>query len=187
MVVTRRWLTVLEETFSESGLPLDNPWRKCAVAAVVRNPWHGHGYVADLSAEVAATAPEIAKGLVDRLLDVLGGPDEVEAFGKGAIVGLSGEIEHGAALIHTPHYGDHFRDLVNGTSVINFADTRASAGTSLVIPVWHKTRSTTRSHYQTVEVSVPDAPKNDEIVIIAAAATGGRPFARIGDRSTDQQ
>jgi len=111
--------------------------------------------------------------------------ENAEAFGKAALVGTDGEIEHGAALIHTPWFGDVVRQALDGTSIIVFSDARGPAGTSLVVPVWHKSAAATRSHYQTVEVRVPDAPRPDEIVLVCAAATGGRPLARIGDRSTD--
>ena len=115
----------------------------------------------------------------------MGGAGAIEAFGKAALVGTDGEIEHGAALIHTPWFGDVVRQALDGTSIIVFSDARGPAGTSLVVPVWHKTAAATRSHYQTVEVRVPDAPRPDELVLVCAAATGGRPLARIGDRTTD--
>jgi hypothetical protein len=77
------------------------------------------------------------------------------------------------------------RQALDGTSIIVFSDTRGPAGTALVVPVWHKTAAATRSHYQTVEIRIADAPRPGEIVLVCAAATGGRPQARIGDRTTD--
>ena len=84
--------------------------------------------------------------------------DAIEAFGKAAIVGTAGEIEHGGALIHTPYFGNLMREFLDGESIICFADTRADAGEPLVVPLWHKTHAATRSHYQTVTTRVPDAP-----------------------------
>ena len=84
-------------------------------------------------------APLLARELSRRLVDSLGGVEAIEAFGKAAIVGTSGEIEHGAALIHTPYFGNLMREFLDGESIICFADTRADAGETLVVPLWHKT------------------------------------------------
>ncbi|GAA3776456.1 hypothetical protein GCM10022240_29930 [Microbacterium kribbense] len=130
-------------------------------------------------------APALARTLTDALIDVLGGVTAIRAFGKGAIVGTGGEIEHAAALIHTPFFGNLFREFLDGESIICFADTRAEAGASLVVPVWHKTVAATRDYYQTITARVADGPRPDEIVVVAAASTGPRPRARIGDRTTD--
>ncbi len=155
------------------------------MAAVLTNPWVGTDPTTDLSPEVAVIAPVLAKLLTDRLIDALGGAERIEAFGKAAVVGTAGEIEHAGALIHTPYFGNLMRDFLDGESIICFADTRADAGEALVVPMWHKTHAATRSHYQTISARVSDAPRADEIVVIAAASTGPRPHARIGDRATD--
>jgi hypothetical protein len=183
--VIRRILTVVEETVTELGEPARARVRRAAAVAVVANPWAGSGVQDDLSAEVAGLAPTIAHALSDRLLAALGSAENVQAFGKAAIVGLDGEIEHAGALIHTPYFGDVLRSRVQGRSIIVFSDQRAPAGTTLSIPLWHKDHAATRSHYQTVAVRVPDAPRPDEIAVIAAASDGPRPNARIGDRRTD--
>jgi hypothetical protein len=161
------------------------PALKATAAAVVANPWLGTGPDADLSGEAARIAPHIAQLLTGRLLAGLGGADRVEAFGKAAIVGTGGEIEHGGALIHTPWFGNLMRDFLQGESIICFADIRGEAGETLVVPMWHKTAAATRSHYQTISARVSDAPRAGEIVVLAAASTGPRPHARIGDRTTD--
>jgi hypothetical protein len=77
------------------------------------------------------------------------------------------------------------REFLDGESIICFADTRAEAGQTLVVPMWHKSHAATRSHYQTISTRVPDGPRADEIVVVAAASTGPRPHPRIGDRTTD--
>jgi len=181
----RRICTVVEDLVSELGVPVTTPVRRVAVAAVITNPWAGRGIVDSLDEEVADVAPELAHQLTARLLDSLGGVDQVQAFGKAAIVGAGGEIEHAGALIHTPYFGNLLRELTEGESIIVFSDDRADAGASLTVPMWHKMHASTRSHYQTIAVRVADAPRADEIVVVAAGSTGGRPNARIGDRSSD--
>ncbi|MEW1642527.1 MULTISPECIES: amino acid synthesis family protein [unclassified Streptomyces] len=183
--LVRKVVTVVDEVFLELGRPVATPVRRVAAAAVVRNPWAGRGLVGDLGTEVEAVAPELGLLLTGRLIETLGGADRIEAFGKAAVVGLDGEIEHGGALIHTPYFGNVLRELTEGTSIIVFNDDRLSAGDPLTVPLWHKTAAATRSHYQTVQIRIPDAPRPDEILVIAAASSGPRPNARIGDRRTD--
>ncbi|MBN9733498.1 MULTISPECIES: amino acid synthesis family protein [unclassified Pseudonocardia] len=185
MSAIRRIVTVVEESVRELGEPVRTPVRRAAVVAVVANPWRGRGIQDDLSPEVAGLAPEIAHELSDRLLTALGGAAGVEAFGKAAIVGLDGELEHAGALIHTPFFGNVLRHRTEGESIIVFSDQRAAAGTPLTVPLWHKDHAATRSHYQTITVRVPDGPRPGEIAVIAAAADGPRPNARIGDRRSD--
>lgn len=181
----RKVVTVADELLLELGRPVAAPVRRVAAAAVISNPWTGDGFVADLGPEVERIAPGLARLLTDRISEALGGVDRIESFGKAAIVGLDGEIEHGGALIHTPFFGNVFRELTEGTSIIVFSDDRLPAGEPLTVPLWHKTAAATRSHYQTCQIRIPDAPRPDEIVVIAAGASGPRPNARIGDRATD--
>lgn len=181
----RKVVVYREEVVAEAGAPPARPAVQASVAAVLRNPWLGTSPSRDLSPEVVAIAPVLARVLTGRLLDALGGVGAVEAFGKAAVVGNAGEIEHGGALIHTPYFGNLMREFLDGESIICFADTRAEAGTTLVVPLWHKTHAATRSHYQTVATRISDAPRPGEIVVVAAASTGPRPHPRIGDRTTD--
>lgn len=181
----RKVVLYREEVVNENGTRPERPALRATVAAVIGNPWIGTGPTADLSAEAEAIAPHLAKLLTDRLIESLGGAVAIEAFGKAAIVGTAGEIEHGGALIHTPFFGNLMRDFLQGESIICFADARADAGESLIVPMWHKTAAATRSHYQTIAARVSDGPRAGEIVVIAAASTGPRPHARIGDRKTD--
>ena len=181
----RKIVLYREDVLIENGSTPARPARRAVAAAVIRNPWLGTGPDADLSPQVEVIAPVLAKALTDRLIDALGGVDSIEAFGKGAVVGTAGEIEHAAALIHTPFFGNLMRDFLQGESIICFADARGDAGETLVVPMWHKTRAATRSHYQTISARVSDAPHAREIVVIAAASTGPRPHARIGDQTTD--
>ncbi|CCH78670.1 conserved hypothetical protein [Nostocoides japonicum T1-X7] len=181
----RKLVVYREELVTEAGASPVRPVQQASIAAVVQNPWAGTPPDRDLSVEVARIAPSLAKLLTYRLIEVLGGVDQIEAFGKAAIVGEEGQIEHGGALIHTPYFGNLMREFLEGESIICFADTRADAGQPLVVPLWHKTRAATRSHYQTISTRVSDAPRAREIVVVAAASTGPRPHPRIGDRTTD--
>lgn len=181
----RKLVLYRDVVVTEAGRAPQQPAQQASIAAVLRNPWVGTDPHTDLSTEVARIAPHLARLLTDRLVRALGGVDEIEAFGKAAIIGTAGEIEHGGALIHTPYFGNLMREFLGGESIICFADARAEAGETLVVPLWHKTHAATRSHYQTVSARVPDAPRSDELVIIAAASTGPRPHPRIGDRATD--
>lgn len=181
----RRISVYSELVLAENGVAPARPATRITASAVVRNPWTGTGPTEDLGPAVEAMAPLLARELTDRLLACAGGVDRVEAFGKAAIVGTAGELEHGGALIHTPYFGNLVREFLQGESIICFADARAEAGEQIVVPLWHKTHAATRSHYQTITARVSDAPRADEIVVVAAASTGPRPHARIGDRSTD--
>lgn len=184
-VAVRKVVVYREEVRTEAGRAPGRAVLRASAAAVITNPWVGTPPTTDLAPAVAAVAPPLARILTDALVDALGGVGEVEAFGKAAVVGTAGELEHAAALIHTPYFGDLVRSYLGGESIICFADTRADAGQLLVVPLWHKTSAATRSHYQTITTRVSDGPRADEIVVVAAASTGPRPHARIGDRSTD--
>jgi hypothetical protein len=181
----RKTVLYRESTLTESGIAPARPVSRAAVAAVVTNPWLGSGPGQDLGPAVEELAPGLAALLVDALAVALGGVDHLEAFGKAALIGTGGELEHGAALIHTPYFGNLVRGLLDGESIICFADTRGAPGEPLVVPMWHKNQAGTRSHYQTIETRVPDAPRPDELVIVVAGSTGPRPHPRIGDRTTD--
>lgn len=175
-----------EELVAEAGAGVNGPIRKATATAVIANPWANRATGSELSAEVEAIAPILARELTDRLLDSLGGAAEIQAFGKAAVIGSSGELEHGAAFIHTPYFGNLVREFLEGSSIICFADERAEAGTSITVPLWHKTEAATRDYYQTMTARIADAPRPDEILVIAGASTGTRPLPRLGDRKTDR-
>lgn len=182
----RSIFVVCDEVRTEAGSPLRRPVKQAAAYAVLRNPWLGTGQDVDLAPDVERIAPILAKALSDRLILTLGGAGSIEAFGKAALVGLDGEVEHAGALIHTPYFGNIVRELLQGTSVLCFADGRSHAGADIRVPLWHKTHATSRQYYQTMDVHLPEAPHSHEICVIAAASNGPRPFPRIGDRKTDR-
>ncbi|WP_427869995.1 amino acid synthesis family protein [Leucobacter luti] len=180
----RKISTVRERVFSEGGKSLAKPLELCAAAAVIKNPWVG-SFVDDLGPEVRERAPEIALLLTQEIIDAFGDSHRVAAYGKGAIVGLDGEIEHGSAFLHTPYFGNVIRERLHSKQYISYADTRGAGGTRLTVPLADIVTSGLRSHFVTFGFSIPDAPAADELVIAVVAATGGRPHARIGDRTTD--
>lgn len=175
----------VEETWSEAQSQLEKPVVHIAATAVVKNPWVGGSTDADLSEEVQKLAPVLAKVLCDKVLASAGGAENLIAFGKAAFVGEAGELEHAAALIHTPFFGNLVREMLGGTSVLCFTDGRIEPGAAVRVPMWHKTEAGLRDFYQTVEVPLGAAPNRDEICVVVAASTGTRPFPRIGDRTTD--
>ena len=181
----RRLVTSTEEVLRDGGSSPPAPIRRASAVAVLRNPWIGTPTDTDLHAATKRVAPVVARLLCDRLIEALGGADAIEAFGKSAVVGLDGELEHAGALVHTPYFGNLVREFLDGTSIICFTDARSEAGGTIRVPLWHKRQAATRSHYQTLDVQLPDAPHAHEIAIIAVAATGPRPHPRIGDRTTD--
>ncbi|MFF1358292.1 amino acid synthesis family protein [Streptomyces sp. NPDC058297] len=180
----RKIVTVVEEIRSEGGREVNPPARVAVVAAVIENPWAGQGFVEDLDPGIAATASDLGALLAPAVLDALGEP--AEAYGKAAIVGLDGEIEHGSALIHTLQFGDHFRKAARATTLLPAVEKRGPAGVVFDIPLKHITDATIRSHHQTIEVRLSDAPHPDEIVIALAAAAQGRPQQRLAPLSTEQ-
>jgi hypothetical protein len=181
----RKVVTYTEDVRIEGGRPVPSRHLVAAAAVVLRNPWHGQGFVQDLRPTVREIAPDIGRLLVPQLMDIVGGGIEVEAYGKSAIVGLQGEVEHASALIHTLYFGNELRQAVSGTAFLSFTNKRAGAGCSIDIPLKHKSKEGARSHFLTATFSIPDAPGPDEIVVALAVATSGRPHQRIGDRYED--
>lgn len=185
----RKVVDFVEDTLVEGGRAAPRSFRMAACAAVIRNPWAGAAFVDDLQPHIMEHARVLADTIVPRLVATMGGPDRIEAFGKCAVTGTDGEVEHAAGLIHTLHFGNVFRIAAAGDSFLPFTNKRAGAGTALTIPMTHKDaeKKGSRAHFLTVEFTIPDAPAHDEIVIALGAASGGRPHHRIGDRLNDMR
>jgi hypothetical protein len=177
----RKIVTRTEDILIEGGREVTPGARVAVVAAIVKNPWAGQGFVEDLSAGLDGNASDIGALLAPRVLEALGAP--AEAYGKAAIVGLNGEI--GSGLIHTLAFGNHFRDAANATTLLPAVEKRGPAGVVFDIPLKHITDATIRSHHQSIEVRINDAPHADEIVIALAAAAQGRPQQRLAAFSTE--
>lgn len=181
----RKLVAYTEETLIEGQLAAPKPLRLFAVAAVLRNPWAGQGFVQDLGPQVRAVAPMLGQLLTEKLLEQMGSGDAVEGYGKAAVVGTSGEIEHASALIHTLRFGNHFRKAVGAKSYLSFTNTRGGPNCPIAIPLMHKHDEGMRSHYLTIQFSINDAPAPDEVVVALGGSIGGRPHHRIGDRYQD--
>nr|WP_296057661.1 amino acid synthesis family protein [uncultured Amphritea sp.] len=177
----RKIVSFEEETFIEGFKEAQTPVRMFAVAAVIKNPWAGR-YVEDLRPEVLAYGPVLGQILTDKISEMAGGALNIEAFGKAAVVGMNGEIEHASALIHTLHFGNIFREAVQAKSFLSFTNTRGPASAPIMIPMMDKNDGGRRSHYLTLQFNISDAPGPDEVVVVLGGATGGRPHHRIGDR-----
>lgn len=181
----RKTLLHVETTLIEGGRPAPTPLKLIAAAAVIRNPWAGMGFVEDLKPAIHAIAPELGALLTGMILEAAGGGDKVEGYGKAAIVGLDGEVEHASALIHTLRFGNHYRQAVGAKTYLAFTNIRGGANTPVMIPLMDKNDEGRRSHYLTIHFAIPDAPAADEIVVALGASIGGRPHHRIGDRYQD--
>lgn len=180
----RKIVTIVEEVITEGGKEVEPAARIAIVAAVIRNPWAGQGFVADLSAGIDNIASDLGALLAPRVVQALGAP--IEAYGKAAIVGLNGEIEHGSGLIHTLKFGDHFRTAAAATTLLPAVEKRAAAGAVFDVPLKHITDATIRSHHQSIEVRIGDAPHADEILVALVGAAQGRPQQRLAAFSTEQ-
>lgn len=181
----RKTLLTVETILIEGGRAAPRPLKLIAAAAVIRNPWAGRGFVEDLKPEIHAVAPELGALLTAQIIDAAGSGEAVEGYGKAAVVGLDGELEHANALIHTLRFGNHYRTAVGAKSYLAFTNTRGPANAPILIPLMDKNDEGRRSHYLTIQFAIPDAPAADEIVVALGASIGGRPHHRIGDRYQD--
>ena len=178
LIAIRKIATVVEEERHEFGPPLAEPLIRGSVAIVMKNPYAG-GYVEDITPLMEALKP-VGKEMAERLIAAMGkGPTEIEGYGKGAIVGSAGELEHGA-LWHVPG-GWGMREVLGHTQAIVPSSKKVGTlGTSIDIPVHHVNAAYVRSHFTAIEVRLPDAPRPDELVYILAMTSGPRPHARVG-------
>lgn len=185
MSLIRKTVLHVETTYVDGGREAAVPLKMVAAAAVIKNPWAGHGFVEDLTPEIKRIAPQLSEELTRLILSELGSGEAVEAFGKSGVVGLDGELEHASALIHTLHFGNIYRNAVKAKSYLAFNNTRGPANAPILVPMMDKNDEGRRSHYLTLQFAIPDAPAADELVVVLGASTTGRPHHRIGDRYQD--
>jgi len=179
----RKLLTVSEETRTEGGRPDGSSLVKAAALAVIANPYAGRPFSEDLS-ELVDTGSELGKLLGETAAKALG--VEVQSYGKAALVGLSGEQEHGVAA-KIGVFGTAVREAVgDGKAWISSVSKRCAAGTPVDVPLASKDDIWVRSHYDAFTVVVPDAPLPDEIVVIIAVASRGRLHERVGGMTHDE-
>ena len=175
--VVRKLYQIVEEVHVEGERAVEPPTTVAAIAAVVRNPFAGQD-VQDLTPLIDTYSHKLGVLLAGRCVELL--PSPPEAFGKGALVGSDGEIEHGSAIIHTLRFGNPVRTAAGeATTLLPSLEKRGTVGSSFDIPLKHIYDATTRSHHQSFEVRVPDAPRPNEIVVAVAMSTAGRPCARL--------
>ena len=176
----RKIVTIVEETRTEIGELVNPPSRQCAAVAVIKNPYAGR-YSEDLP-DLEAAGAELGELLGRRAMNALGiSAEAVQSFGKAAIIGMNGEKEHGAACMH-PTMGKPLRDIVGpAPSVIPSAKKVGAPGTTIDCPLHHKEDVWTFSHFDAMEVSLADAPRADEIVVIIVLTDSARPLHRVGE------
>jgi hypothetical protein len=174
----RKKLTLVEDIFHEGGPAPALPQRRGAVLAVIHNPFAGQ-YVENIESFMEDLKP-LGLAMAQALVAALGGkPQLIEGYGKGAIVGTGGELEHGA-LWHVPG-GYAMRDLLGGAKAIVPSTKKVGApGARLDVPITHINASYVRSHFDSIEVGIPDAPRAHEILLALVMTTGARIHARVG-------
>ena len=180
MTEIRKLITIVEATRREQGQDVDPPSRQAAAIAVIRNPYAGR-YSHDLSA-LEKSGAELGELLAARAVDALGiPPGDVHSYGKAAIVGTEGEKEHAAAVLH-PRLGKPVRELIGPASaIIPSAKKIGGPGATIDCPLHYKDDAWKFSHFDAMEISVADAPRADEIVVILALSDAGRPLHRVGE------
>jgi hypothetical protein len=173
----KRQYTIIEETQWEGRKKLLTPLTRVISAAVIENPFAGK-YQEDLS-ELMEIGAHLGEILGNRAVEGLYGKAP-ESYGKGAIVGMSGEREHAAALLH-PQLGAPLREAVSGgKAIIPSSKKIGGPGTSIDIPLHYKDAMKVRAHFDAFALCIPDAPANDEIVVAVCVTSGGRPHPRVG-------
>ena len=181
----RKLVVQVDETRLEMGRPVEPPTRRALAIAVIANPFAGR-YSENLD-ELVAIGEELGALLGQRCVAALGiAPEQAHSYGKAAIVGERGELEHAAAILH-PKLGAPLRQAVGkGAALVPSAKKIGGLGTAIDVPLGHKDAAYVRSHFDAIEARVADAPRADEIVVAVAVTDSGRPAARIGGLQADQ-
>jgi len=182
LIEIRRKAIAVETVFHEGGPPVEKPLRMASAVAVVRNPYAGR-YEPDLMPFMAELR-SLGRELADELVDVLG-KDKVEAYGKAAIVGVDGELEHGAVWHEAGGWGMR-QVLGEPKAIVPAAKAVANAGYRLMVPLHYIHAAYVRSHFNTMEVGIQDGPRPREILFGLVMATGGRVHSRLGGLLKEQ-
>ncbi|MCC6378446.1 MAG: amino acid synthesis family protein [Burkholderiales bacterium] len=175
----RKLVVEVDETRIEGGKPVVPPTRRALAMAVIENPYAGR-YVEKLD-DLVAIGEELGGLLGAKCVEALGiEPGAAQSYGKAAIVGEAGELEHAAAILH-PKLGAPLRKAVEkGAALVPSAKKRGGLGTAIDVPLGHKDAAFVRSHFDAMEARVPDAPRPAEIVVAVVVTDSGRPHPRIG-------
>ncbi|OUM02104.1 amino acid synthesis family protein [Variovorax sp. JS1663] len=175
----RKLVVQIDETRKEMGKTIEPPTRRAVAIAVIENPYAGR-YSESLD-DLIAIGEELGALLGQKAVKALGiEPGQAQSYGKAAIVGEAGELEHAAAILH-PKLGAPLRVAVEkGAALVPSAKKRGTLGTAIDVPLGHKDAAFVRSHFDAVEARVSDAPRANEIVVAVAVTDSGRPLPRIG-------
>jgi len=175
----RKLVVQVDETRIEMGRTVMPPARRAVAIAVIDNPYAGR-YQEDL-ALLSEIGEELGGLLGGKCVEALGiAPGRAESYGKAAIVGEAGELEHAAAILH-PKLGAPLRAAVEkGAALVPSAKKMGTLGTAIDVPLGHKDAAFVRSHFDSIEARVSDAPRPNEIVVAVAVTDSGRPLARVG-------
>ena len=175
----RKIVVQVDELREEMGQAMTPPARKALAMAVIENPYAGR-YSENLD-ELVTIGEELGALLGERCVKALGiAPGQAQSYGKAAIVGEAGELEHAAAILH-PKLGAPLRKAVEkGAALVPSSKKRGGLGTAIDVPLGHKDAAFVRSHFDAIEARVSDAPRANEIVVAVAVTDSGRPLPRIG-------
>ena len=175
----RKIIVQVDETHIEMGKTIDPPTRRALAMAVIHNPFAG-SYSENLD-ELMAIGEELGGLLGDKCVQALGiSPGQAQSYGKAAIVGEAGELEHAAAILH-PKLGAPLRLAVEkGAALVPSSKKRGGLGTAIDVPLGHKDAAFVRSHFDAMEARVADAPRANEIVVAVVVTDSGRPLPRVG-------
>ncbi len=181
----RKLMVVTDEIMLEMNREISPPTRRAAAVAVIENPFAGR-YVEDLT-ELMDIGAELGGYLGERCVAALGiNPGEAQSYGKAAMVGENGELEHAAAILH-PKLGAPLRKAVEkGAALVPSSKKMGSPGQVLDIPLGHKDAAYVRSHFDGMEVRLNDAPRANEIMVAVAVTDSGRPLPRVGGLKADE-
>lgn len=175
----RKLVVVTDETRVEMGRNIEPATRRAVAMAVIQNPFAGQ-YTENLD-ELMAIGEELGGLLGEKCVQALGiEPSQAESYGKAAIVGEAGELEHAAAILH-PKLGAPLRKAVEkGAALVPSSKKMGGVGTAIDVPLGHKDAAYVRSHFDAIEARVSDAPRANEIVVAVAVTDSGRPLPRVG-------
>mgnify|MGYP003576985117 FL=1 len=180
----RKLVVQVDEIRVEMGQAVSPPTRRALAMAVIANPYAGR-YSGNLD-DLVEIGAELGRLLGEKCVAALGiAPGQAESYGKAAIVGEAGEIEHAAAILH-PRLGAPLRDVLRkGAALVPSAKKLGTLGTAIDVPLGHKDAAYVRSHFDAMEARVADAPRANENVVAVVVTDSGRPLARVGGLEKD--
>jgi amino acid synthesis protein len=175
----RKLVVQVDEIRIEMGRPVEPPTRRAVAMAVIDNPFAGR--YSDSLESLSTIGEELGQLLGARCVAALGiRPDQAQSYGKAAIVGETGELEHAAAILHPKMGSTLRREVSSGAALVPSAKKMGGLGTAIDVPLGHKNAAFVRSHFDAIEARVSDAPRANEIVVAIAVTDSGRPLARVG-------